>query len=167
MKGDTRMGFGEILAGNFTKFKSYLKSSFSQLNDYDAEDVIQQTALRLLGRDESDIAYASAYIYACLRNVALGLLRKRQRELPEQDIENGSGGSAEDAMLREDLKQQVKDALSMLDEKSRFVFVQTELLGKSYKELSAQTGEPVGTLLSRKSRAVKKLMDLLDDYYYN
>lgn len=161
------MGIGEILADNFIKFKSYLRSAFSQLNDYDAEDVIQQTALKLLGRDESDIAYASAYIYACLRNGAISLLRKRQRELPEQDIDHGRGGSAEDAVLWEDLKRQVKAALSGLDEKSRFVFVQTELLGKSYKELSAQTGEPVGTLLSRKSRAVKKLYALLDDYYCN
>ena len=161
------MGIGEILADNFIKFKSYLRSAVSQLNDYDAEDVIQQTALKLLGRDESDIAYASAYIYACLRNGAISLLRKRQRELPEQDIDHGRGGSAEDAVLWEDLKRQVKAALSGLDEKSRFVFVQTELLGKSYKELSAQTGEPVGTLLSRKSRAVKKLYALLDDYYCN
>ena len=52
----------------------------------------------------------------------------------------------------------------MLDEKSRFVFTETVLNGKSYRQLSEQTGEPIGTLLAHKSRAAKKLAIILDEY---
>ncbi len=58
-------------------------------------------------------------------------------------------------------------ALAMLDEKSRFVFVETEFNGKSYKQLSELTGEPIGTLLSRKNRAVKKLCVMMENYNNN
>lgn len=159
---------GIILADGLGKFKSYLHSAYAQLNDYDVEDVIQQTALNLLVREDSDNVYnATAYIYAALRNGALSLMRKQNKEVPDQAMDEVvSSKTADDAVLTADLKQQIKSALCQLDEKSRYVFVQTELAGKSYKQLSEQTGEPIGTLLSRKSRAVKKLAALLDHYYY-
>ena len=159
-------GLAEVFAEGFGKFKNYLKERFSYLNEVDAEDIIQQTALSLLGRDdeEDSIEYLSSYIYASLRNGAKNMFRKRRREVPKDDIQSGLSSSAEDALMENELKEQIDRALSMLDEKSRFVFEQTEFEGKSYKELSALTGEPVGTLLSRKSRAAKKLMIILDEY---
>lgn len=54
-------------------------------------------------------------------------------------------------------------ALDVLDPKQRAVFLATELDGKSFKELSALWDEPIGTLLSRKSRAVKALKKMLND----
>jgi RNA polymerase sigma factor (sigma-70 family) len=156
---------GEVFADGFEKFKNYLRAAFSQLSEYDAEDIVQQTALSLLGRDDAeDIDYLTSYIYTALRNTAKNLFRKRSREVPAEEIDMGHSSSAEDELLDEELKQQIDSALSMLDEKSRFVFTQTEFEGKSYKELSRETGEPVGTLLSRKSRAAKKLMMILDEY---
>ena len=55
-------------------------------------------------------------------------------------------------------------ALYKLDDKSRHVFMETEIKRRSYQELSEETGEPIGTLLSRKSRATRKLRILLKDY---
>lgn len=156
---------GEVFADSFGKFKNYLRAAFSQLNEYDAEDIVQQTALALLGQDDdNDIDYLTSYIYTALRNTAKNLFRKRNREVPAQDIDTGKTSSAEEELLDEELKEQIDSALSMLDEKSRFVFTQTEFEGKSYKELSRMTGEPIGTLLSRKNRAAKKLMIILNEY---
>ncbi|MGE5494690.1 MAG: RNA polymerase sigma factor [Burkholderiales bacterium] len=159
-------GVAEIFADGFVKFKNYLKERFSYLSDVDAEDIVQQTALSLLGRsDEEDtVEYLSSYIYASLRNGAKNMFRKRRREVLKDDIDRGFASSAEDELVNRELWEQIEFALSQLDEKSRFVFEQTEFEGKSYKELSELTGEPVGTLLSRKSRAAKKLMMILDDY---
>jgi len=156
----------DIFAGSFGKFKNYIRGSFSSLNEYDAEDIVQQTAMNLLGHSESDsITSLTSYIYAALRNGALNMVRKRQRERLDDRVESQEReGSAEDAALREELKRHLAVAMEMLDEKSRFVFVETEINGKSYKELSEQTGEPIGTLLSRKSRAMKKLNIILDEY---
>lgn len=159
-------GLAEVFADGFGKFKNYLKDRFSYLSEVDAEDIVQQTALSLLGRndEEDSIEYLSSYIYASLRNGARNMFRKRRREVLKDDIQSGLESSAEDALMGKELKEQVDRALSMLDEKSRFVFEQTEFEGKTYKELSQLTGEPVGTLLSRKSRAAKKLMIILDEY---
>jgi RNA polymerase sigma factor (sigma-70 family) len=156
---------GEVFAESFGKFKNYLRAAFSQLSEYDAEDIVQQTALSLLGQDDdNNIDYLTSYIYAALRNTAKNLFRKRSREIPAQEIDTGKASSAEEELLDEELKEQIDAALSMLDEKSRFVFTQTEFEGKSYKELSRITGEPIGTLLSRKNRAAKKLMVILNKY---
>ncbi len=158
------MGIAEALTGGFHRFKNYLRASFSQLNDYDAEDIVQQTALNLLGRgDSDDITNVTAYIYQSLRNSAVNALNRRKRETLGDVPETGQSRSAEDEALAETLDWQLEEALELLDEKSRFVFVETELNGKSYKELSCETSEPVGTLLSRKSRAVKKLAIILDE----
>lgn len=161
-----RSGIGEVFADSFGKFKNYLRSAFSDLSEYDAEDIVQQTALSLLGRDdeESSIDYLTGYIYASLRNTAKNMFRKRSREVSAENVDTGHTSSAEDELLDEELKAQVDAALMMLDEKSRFVFTQTEFEGKSYKELSELTGEPIGTLLSRKNRAAKKLMIILNEY---
>jgi RNA polymerase sigma factor (sigma-70 family) len=159
-------GIAEIFADGFVKFKNYIKERFSYLSDVDAEDIVQQTTLSLLGRsDEEDtIEYLSSYIYASLRNGAKNMFRKRCREVLKDDIDRGFASSAEDEIVNRELWEQIEYALSQLDEKSRFVFEQTEFEGKSYKELSAITSEPVGTLLSRKNRAAKKLMMILDEY---
>ena len=45
----------------------------------------------------------------------------------------------------------------------RAVLIATELKGKSFRELSEEWDEPMGTLLSRKSRAVKTLRKLLEE----
>jgi RNA polymerase sigma factor (sigma-70 family) len=157
----------EIFAGSFNRFKNYLRSTFADLNEYDAEDIVQQTALSMLGRDDGDenIEYLSAYIYTSLRNRAKNHFRKRKREvLSGDDIESGEDVSAEDEIIAQELNKRLSEALLKLDEKSRFVYEKTEFEDKSYKELSEETGEPIGTLLSRKNRAVKKLMMILDGY---
>lgn len=50
-----------------------------------------------------------------------------------------------------------------LEPKQRAVFIATEFDGKSFKELSELWHEPIGTLLSRKSRAMKALQTKLKD----
>ncbi len=156
----------EVFSAGYGKFKNYIRASFSSLNDYDAEDIVQQTAMNLMGfEDDSRIGSTTSYIYASLRNGALNMLRKRRREQLGDAVENAQHeGSAEDAAIRKDLQRHMEAAMNLLDEKSRFVFVETELNGKSYKELAELTGEPIGTLLSRKNRAVKKLMTIMENY---
>lgn len=156
----------DIVSSGFDKFKNYIRHSFSQLNDYDAEDIVQQTALNLIGyRQDGVVGSATSYIYASLRNGALNLLRKRRREQLGIEAERaGFGHSAEEAALRDDLKRYMQAALALLDEQSRLVFTETEINGKSYRQLAEETGVPIGTLLSRKSRAVKKLLTVMENY---
>jgi len=55
--------------------------------------------------------------------------------------------------------------LNELPEEQRDVFVAHELEGRSFKELAAETGLNVNTLLSRKRYAVLYLRQRLQDIY--
>ncbi len=66
-------------------------------------------------------------------------------------------------LQKEELREQLRAAIMKLEPKQRAVWVATEIEGYTFKELSAKWGEPIGTLLSRKSRATKVLKTLLKD----
>ena len=157
---------GDIFAGGYQKFKNYLRAAYTGLSEYDAEDIVQQTALNMLSRsgEAHSVEYMTSYIYAALRNGAKNMFRKRGKEVLDNGIEHASPDSAEDALMQDEMGEMIAAALDMLDSKSRYVFIETEINGTSYKELAACTGEPIGTLLSRKSRAAKKLKAILMDY---
>ena len=158
------MGIGDAFGDGFARLKNYLRGAFGTLSEYDAEDIVQQVAVSMLCRGTDGISNTTAYIYAALRNTALSHFRKQKHEAPLEAAPEEADGSPEDAVIDGELSRDMEDALRMLDKKSRFVFVETALHGKSYRQLSEQTGEPMGTLLARKSRAVKKLAIILDEY---
>ena len=156
----------DVFRNDYTNFKAYLVSRFDHINEYDAEDIIQQAVLKLLykGNDALSIQNMTSYIYKSIRNGAYDLLKKRNREILGDEYLDQETLTIEDELLIKELKTVMKDAIYALDEKSRFIFVETELKGKSYKELSKETGVKLGTLLSRKSRALKKMEKILTEY---
>ena len=151
---------------DYANFKHYLVSRFDHINEYDAEDIIQQTVLKLLykGNDALSIQNMTSYIYKSIRNGAYDLLKKRNKEVLGDEYPEIPTLGTEDELLLKELKEILKQAILSLDEKSRFVFVETELKEKSYKQLAEETGEKIGTLLSRKSRAAKKLEKIIRNY---
>jgi DNA-directed RNA polymerase specialized sigma24 family protein len=60
--------------------------------------------------------------------------------------------------------RRLSQAISALEPKQQAVFIATEMQGISFKSLSEQWNEPMGTLLSRKFRAVKTLQEMLQDF---
>lgn len=155
---------GDFISDNFNKLKRHLQYTFDELSEADAEDIIQSTAAKLLGRGGGRVDYISSYVYTSVSNGAKDFFKKNNRLILTDSVENGETRNAEDDVLNGELGEQIKSAVSHLDPKSRYVFLETEIKGKSYREISEETGEPVGTLLSRKNRAVKKLRILLKDY---
>lgn len=158
----------EVLENEYTKFKNYLSKKFNMINEYDAEDIIQQTVLKLLIKrnDALSINNISAYMYTSIKNGAIDHLRKRKYEVLsiDDDIETVDTKTVETQVLLSELKMVLKEAIEDLDEKYRYVFVETEIKGRSYKSLSGESGTKIGTLLSRKSRAVEKLKSILQIY---
>jgi DNA-directed RNA polymerase specialized sigma24 family protein len=57
------------------------------------------------------------------------------------------------------------EALGELPEAQRVVFVEHELEGRSFKEMSGQSGVALSTLLSRKHAAVLHLRERLQTVY--
>jgi RNA polymerase sigma factor (sigma-70 family) len=63
------------------------------------------------------------------------------------------------------LLDELELAIDELPEEQREVFVAHELEGRSFKEMSAETGVSVNTLLSRKRYAVRHLRERLQSVY--
>jgi RNA polymerase sigma-70 factor (ECF subfamily) len=137
----------------------------------EAEDVGQETFIRFYRslksfRGESSLG---TYITRIAMNLSLNELKRRKRrsllffQRPVEETydipdENASSDVDED-------KEIVHRALEKLDGKYRSVVVLRLLDGYSTEETARILKIPVGTVLSRLSRAQKRLKELLEPYY--
>ena len=147
----------------------------------DAEDVLQDVfselveAYRLMG----PIEQVGAWLYRVARNRITDLFRKKKPvALEDQRILSANGESLvleellaspvagpDEAYARSVLLEELEEALDELPEEQRMVFIAHEIDGRSFKEISAETGVSVNTLLSRKHYAVKYLRRRLQSVY--
>lgn len=70
----------------------------------------------------------------------------------------------ESDVARLELRERLLWALGSLSAAERAVWIATEIEGRSFRELAEDWEEPLGTLLSRKSRATARLRQLLKDH---
>ena len=144
----------------------------------DAEDILQDVFYELVEayRLMQPVEQVTAWLFSVARNRITDLFRKRTREgmrsQPPPVTEDGEtlqldewlpspDAGPEAAYARSVLLEELDAALDELPEEQREVFVAHELMGDSFKEISAQTGFSVNTLLSRKHYAVLFLRERL------
>jgi RNA polymerase sigma factor (sigma-70 family) len=148
----------------------------------DAEDILQEVFYELVEayRLMKPVEQVTAWLFRVARNRITDLFRKRQREAlrrePDVLTEDGEVFQLEDllpapdagpdaAYARSVLLEELDAALEELSDEQRAVFVAHELMGYSFKEIAAQTGVSVNTLLSRKHYAVQHLRERLQAIY--
>lgn len=148
----------------------------------DAEDVLQDVFYELVEayRLMKPIEQATAWLYKVARNRITDLFRRKNREVPGrepavgtedgqefqwEDLLPSPDAGPESAYARTVLLEALDAALDELPEEQREVFIGHELAGYSFKELAAQTGVSVNTLLSRKHYAVLHLRQRLQSIY--
>jgi RNA polymerase sigma factor (sigma-70 family) len=147
----------------------------------EAEDILQDVFHEFVQayRLPAPIEQASAWLFRVSRNRIIDVFRKK-RELPLAEV---AGEPDDDSEYRLDLalpsydagpeavyaRSVLLDALqAALDElpvNQREVFVAHELEGRSFKELAAESGVSVNTLLARKRYAVLHLRASLQSVY--
>lgn len=132
-------------------------------DEADAEDILQDVFYELVraSRLLTPIDHVSGWLYRVARNRITDLLRKRKPEEAIDDLLPSSESGPEEAYLREAVLEELERALDELPREQREVFVAHELEGRSFQELSAETGVNVNTLLSRKRYAVLHLRERL------
>ena len=148
----------------------------------DAEDVLQDVfyELVLAFRLMQPIEHVGAWLYRVARNRIIDLFRRKRPlaldDAPGGDDEDGErlgleelipspDAGPEAAFARSVLLDALDAALDELPEAQRAVFVAHELEGRSFRELAAETGVSVNTLLSRKHVAVLHLRRRLQGIY--
>ncbi len=148
----------------------------------DVEDVLQDVFFELVEayRLMKPIEEVGAWLFRVARNRIIDRFRKKSPESlamrARTDDESGDVGSLEDllpspeagpeaAYARGVLLDELEAALEELPESQRFVFVAHELEGRSFRDLAAEIGVPVNTLLSRKRYAVLHLRRRLQNIY--
>src|SRR5512143_3614963 len=139
----------------------------------DAEDVLQDvfSALVEANRLLMPIEHVTGWLFRVARNRITDLFRRDRPERPGDE-----GGRLEDLLPSPDagpealyagrvLLDELEAALDELPEEQREVFVAHELEGRSFKEMAAETGVSVNTLLSRKRYAVLRLRQRLQEIH--
>lgn len=145
----------------------------------DAEDILQDVFYRLVEANRllMPIEHVTGWLFRVARNRITDLFRKKEPEnFSEITVEDDDGLSFEDLLpspdagpdavyVRNLLLEELKHALAELPKEQREVFIAQELEGRSFKEISLQTGVSVNTLLSRKRYAVLSLRERLRRVY--
>ncbi|MFZ0418323.1 MAG: sigma-70 family RNA polymerase sigma factor [Candidatus Sulfotelmatobacter sp.] len=147
----------------------------------DAEDILQEVFYELVEANRllMPVEHVAGWLFRVARNRITDLFRKKK---PESFSDAAVAGNDQESLQLEDLLPSPNDgpdavyarsvlldelefALDELPDEQREVFVGHELEGRSFKEMSAETGVSVNTLLSRKHYAVLHLRERLRSIY--
>jgi RNA polymerase sigma factor (sigma-70 family) len=138
----------------------------------DAEDILQDVFFALVEANRllMPIEHVTGWLYRVARNRITDLFRKKKSEpLPQLDeLLARVAHGPEARYTRSLLIDAFEAAVAELPREQRDVFLAHEFEGRTFKEMAAQTGVSVNTLLSRKRYAVqhlrKRLQEIHDDY---
>jgi RNA polymerase sigma factor (sigma-70 family) len=147
----------------------------------DAEDILQDVFYELVEATRllMPIDHVTGWLFRVARNRITDLFRKKKPEadsvvdvvdddgelLRLEDLLPSPDAGPEAAYARSVMLDELEFAIEELREEQREVFVAHELEGRSFKELAAETGVSVNTLLSRKRYAVLHLRQRLQAIY--
>lgn len=147
----------------------------------DVEDILQDVFSELVEANRllMPIEHVTGWLFRVARNRITDLFRKKKpasfaeiaaagddvESLRFEDLLPSPDAGPEALFARTVLLDELELALDELPEEQREVFVAHELEGRSFKEMAAETGVSVNTLLSRKRYAVLHLRRRLQDVY--
>ena len=147
----------------------------------DVEDILQDVFSELVEANRllMPIGHVTGWLFRVARNRITDLFRKKTPErfsdttvadedaglLQLEDLLPSPDAGPEALFARHVLLDELELAIDELPDEQREVFVAHELKGRSFKEMAAETGVSVNTLLSRKRYAVLHLRERLQGIY--
>jgi len=176
---DQRMA--EVVTREQTRLRNFIRRRVPDPRD--AEDILQDFFDRLVQANRllMPIEHVTGWLFRVARNRITDLFRKKRPENfsdaafahedagdappPLEDLLPSPDAGPDALYARNVLLHELELALEELPEDQREVFVAHELEGRSFKEIAAETGVSVNTLLSRKRYAVLHLRERLQSLY--
>lgn len=173
MKDQTR--FEKFFKAEYHKLVQYIRKNLGKrYMGYTAEDLAQDVALGIWLRLDVDgtIGNLAGYVYRSVTNRIIDDRRKPSKHIPIDHATekiNGVAFKIQDLTESDDITEVFSEhdyallyeCISKLKPDEKAILIETEFKGKTFKELSAEWGEPIGTLLSKKHRAIGKLSKMM------
>ncbi|HEV7396153.1 MAG TPA: RNA polymerase sigma factor [Pyrinomonadaceae bacterium] len=169
----------EIITEERSRLRNFIRRRVP--DPADVEDIVQEVFYELVEANRllMPIEHVTGWLFRVARNRITDLFRKRKPEaFSETTVEDEDGqllhiedllpspdAGPEALFIRNALLDELEFALDELPEEQREVFIAHELEGHSFKELAAESGVNVSTLLSRKRYAVLHLRERLQSIY--
>jgi RNA polymerase sigma factor (sigma-70 family) len=161
------------------RLRSFIRKHIADSNE--AEDVLQDVFYELIEayRLMKPVEHVTAWLFRVARNRMVDLFRRKKPKSLNtpasaetdadtlEDLLPSNDAGPDAAYARSLLLDALEEALEELPEAQREVFIAHELMGQSFKDISAETGLSVNTLLSRKRYAVLHLRQRLQSIYEN
>ena len=175
-------GISEVVERERSRLRNFIRRRVPDPRD--AEDILQDVFYELVEANRllMPIEHVTGWLFRVARNRIIDLFRKKKPEsfsdaaVADDDAERmqledllPSPDAGPDALYaRSVLLDELELALDELPEEQREVFVAHELEGRSFKQMAAETGVNVNTLLARKRYAVlhlrRRLQSIYDDF---
>lgn len=132
-------------------------------NQADADDLTQAGIERALDKAQqyNPAHKLETWIYKIMQNMWIDQARKAARRGAHVDLENAAQISGEDGRKTAEINNMVghvRTAIDALPDDQRVVVGLVLVDGQSYKDTAEIIGIPVGTVMSRLSRARKRIM---------
>ena len=170
----------EAIERDEPRLRSFIRRQVADLGD--AEDILQDVFYELTeaSRLMKPAEQVTAWLYRVARNRIVDLFRRKKAVSLNEPARGDPASGDPDERVLEDLLPSpdagpdaiyasnllldaIDEALEELPANQREVFLAHEVEGRSFKELSAETGVSVNTLLSRKRYAVLHLRERLKE----
>jgi RNA polymerase sigma factor (sigma-70 family) len=159
-----------VFADEAARLRGFVRRRVPDASDVD--DIVQEVFYELVRANRllMPIEHVSGWLFRVARNRIADLFREKELDSLDDAVADAGGealriedllpspdAGPEARYTRRVLVDELAVALAELPPEQREVFVAHELDGKSFKEISAETGVGVSTLLSRKRYAVLRL----------
>jgi len=160
---DAALSFEETFERERGRLRNFIRKRVGDAAD--AEDILQEVFYELL-ESTKPIEQVTAWLFRVASNRIIDLFRKQKRKpLSIDDLLPSPDEGPHAAYARGVLVDELTSALDELPPEQRAVFIAHEIEGRSFKEISEQSGVGVNTLLSRKHYAVLHLRRRLQEIY--
>jgi RNA polymerase sigma factor (sigma-70 family) len=169
----------EAIARDEPRLRNFIRRRVADRAE--AEDILQDVFYRLVEANRllMPIEHITNWLFQVARNRITDFFRKKRPELfseatvadevgellPIEDLLPSQDAGPEAIYLRNVLLEELELGLDELPDKQREVFIAHEIEGRSFKELSEESGTSINTLLARKRYAVLHLRERLREIY--
>jgi RNA polymerase sigma factor (sigma-70 family) len=173
----------EAVAKQGARLRNFIRKRVP--NEADVEDLLQEVFYELVEANRllMPIEYVTGWVFQVARNRITDLFRKKKPEtfsdaavldeegelLRIEDLLPSPDAGPEAVYVRNEMLQELELALSELPEEQRQIFLAHEFEGRSFKELSEESGVSINTLLSRKRYAIlhlrQRLRGIHDEFF--